>query len=33
MQFAFQINTALVSVLKPHYPVLVNVTEYAHRRV
>ncbi len=32
-QIAFQINTALVSVIKPHYSALVNIIEYAHRRV
>ncbi len=32
-QIAFQINTALVSAIKPHYSALVNVIEHAHRRV
>ncbi len=32
-QIAFQINTALVNTIKSHYTALVNVTEYAHRRV
>ncbi len=32
-QIAFQINTVPVSIIKPHYTVIVNVTECAHRCV
>ncbi len=32
-QIAFQINTVQVNVIKPHYSALVNVIEYAHRRI